>query len=185
MKGKIRSYRKWICINIRCNQFSLFLAMQQVCIRCMVGYFLIHCFFQMCVSMCAPSSSECSRGSRCLFHIALETEFIGTQVLLDHLYIHTQTSTVHMLACSNNQSVCAWIEQQQMQKTSVWSRRQCCVVLKHLDTWGEVAALRLHVERVTDSGWSWWEDIWDAMCTLSFPVTALHTRAHLHVVTLP
>lgn len=41
------------CINILCNQFLLFLAMQQVCSGSMVGFFLYLTFFSgMCVCMC-------------------------------------------------------------------------------------------------------------------------------------
>ena len=36
----------------------------------------------------------------------------------------------------------------------------CGVALKQLATRVEDAALRLHMERVTDSGRSWWEDMW-------------------------
>lgn len=101
------------CVNILRNQFSLFLAMQQVGYGYLLGNFSSHPFSQVCVFACtsvckgvsgAPSSSGCSRGSGSLCHTALETEFIVAQVLQDHLCFHRlhrhhPHSGVHVIVC--------------------------------------------------------------------------------------
>lgn len=145
--------------------------MQQVCYGYLLGNFSSHSFSQVCVFACAsvcegvsgaPSSSGCSRGSRSLCHTALETEFIVAQVLQDHLCFHRlhrhhPHSSLHVCVC-----VYAWIVQERRH----WHMHKqacdcgCGVVLKQLATGVEDAALRLHMERVTDSGRSWWEDMW-------------------------
>lgn len=98
MYGKLtmRLKETEICIRMLRNEFLLFLF--EFVMDAGLDDFLPG--MRVCVCRCvkgsagAPSLSKCSRVPRCLFHTALETEFIGTRVLLDHLSIST-TGTEH------------------------------------------------------------------------------------------